>query len=222
MKTDYQVAEIFCSINGEGVKAGQLSVFVRMKGCNLSCSFCDTRWANEADCPARCMTAEEILDRLQTEQIRNVTVTGGEPLKQKSVKELLNLLADAGYSVEVETNGSVSLENFMDDDRDITFTMDYKLPGSGMEQYMCRENLRIIRPQDTVKFVVKDLGDLERAREVIDTNDLTGHCHVYLSPVFGDIDPADIVEFMKAHRMNGVNLQLQMHKIIWDSQMRGV
>ena len=100
--------------------------------------------------------------------------------------------------------------------------MDYKLPGSGMEAQMRTENFVLLNTDDTVKFVVKDYTDLCRARDVIREYDLTEKCHVYLSPVYGQIELEDIVNFMKDNRMNDVNMQLQMHKIIWDSEMRGV
>ena len=100
--------------------------------------------------------------------------------------------------------------------------MDYKLPGSGMEDKMLVSNFAYLAQQDTVKFVVKDWDDMMRAKEIMETYGLVGKCHVYLSPVYGEIEPEDIVNFMKSNYMNGVTLQLQMHKIIWDPQMRGV
>lgn len=124
--------------------------------------------------------------------------------------------------VEIETNGSVPLQPFAEIPNGPSFTMDYKLPGSGMEKYMLPENFAVLRAQDTVKFVVKDYEDLCRARDVIWEYDLTEKCHVYLSPVYGQIELENIVNFMKDNRLNDVNMQLQMHKIIWDSEMRGV
>lgn len=222
----YKVAEIFTSINGEGTRAGQLALFIRMQGCNLNCSFCDTKWANEADTPYTWMTTEEILNAASGSGIRNITLTGGEPLRQPGIRELISALTEEGkYRVEIETNGSISLAGFENagEARDSVFlTMDYKLPGSNMEGKMNPENFRFLQPQDTVKFVVSDRMDLDRARNVIQENGLTGRCHVYLSPVFGRIHPEKIVEYMKEYRMNEVNLQLQMHKIIWDPYRRGV
>lgn len=124
--------------------------------------------------------------------------------------------------VEIETNGSVDLTPFTEIPNGPSFTMDYKLPGSGMEAQMRTENFALLGADDTVKFVVKDYTDLCRARDVIREYDLTEKCHVYLSPVYGQIELEDIVNFMKDNRMNDVNMQLQMHKIIWDSEMRGV
>lgn len=219
----YKVVEIFTSINGEGVLAGQLAVFVRFQGCNLQCAFCDTKWANEVTAPYTEMSEQDIYETIKATGIRNVTLTGGEPLLQPEITALLQLLGkDAFLQVEIETNGSVELQPYMDLEQPPCFTMDYKLPCSGMEAYMCTENLRKLRKQDTVKFVAGSMADLERASAVIKQYDLIGKCHVYLSPVFGDINPADMVDYMKEHCMNGVNLQLQMHKVIWDPDAKGV
>jgi 7-carboxy-7-deazaguanine synthase len=100
--------------------------------------------------------------------------------------------------------------------------MDYKLPGSGMEQHMNLENFKNLKKSDTVKFVAGSRQDLERAKEVIDKNGLPGKCSVYFSPVFGRIEPREIVEFMVENKMNGVNMQLQMHKFIWEPDRKGV
>lgn len=221
--TNYKVVEIFSSINGEGTRAGQLAVFVRMQGCNLNCTYCDTKWANEADAKFYWTSTEEILELLRSMEIKNVTITGGEPLLQEEIGELLEAMAkEENLRVEIETNGSVPLQPFAEIPNGPSFTMDYKLPGSGMEKYMLPENFAVLRAQDTVKFVVKDYEDLCRARDVIREYDLTEKCHVYLSPVYGQIELENIVNFMKDNRLNDVNMQLQMHKIIWDSEMRGV
>ena len=145
---------------------------------------------------------------------------------QEGIEELLSLLlADENLTVEIETNGSVGLEPFLSGDgasRRPVITMDYKLPGSGMEAHMCTDNFALLKPQDTVKFVAGSRVDLDRALEIIREYDLTHRCHVYFSPVFGSIEPVEIVEFMLEHTLNDVNLQLQMHKIIWDPEKRGV
>ena len=218
-----KVAEKFTSINGEGTRAGELAVFVRFKGCNLRCSYCDTMWANEPDCQYKEETPEEILNYVLGTGIRNVTLTGGEPLLQTGIMELLNILSkDTDLFVEIETNGSINLEEFIKIDNRLSFTMDYKLPVSGMEDKMCLRNLDILTYKDTVKFVSGSIEDLERAREIIERYGLIDKCHVYISPVFGKINLPDIVEYMKEHKMNKVNMQLQMHKFIWDPQERGV
>lgn len=219
----YQVVETFVSINGEGVKAGQLAVFIRFHGCNLSCAYCDTRWANEKDASYTLMTKEEIYTYVKGTGIKNVTLTGGEPLKQPGIGELISLLCrDGNLAVEIETNGSIPLEVFGEITPRPAFTMDYKLAASGMEPHMYLHNFQLLQKGDTVKFVVGSREDLDRAQEIVKTYCLTERCQVYLSPVFGKIAPSDIVEFMKEHHMNNVTMQLQMHKIIWDPDKRGV
>lgn len=219
----YEVVETFVSINGEGRKAGQLAFFLRLKGCNLTCSYCDTGWANERNTPAEQMTKEQIADAIRESGIRNVTITGGEPLLAAGMEELLQYLTDQpGLCVEVETNGSVDLMPYKNRPAHLSMTMDYKLPGSGMEAYMHLPNLALLTEWDTVKFVVSDKRDLEKAKEIIDQHALREHCSVYISPVFGRIHPEEIVEYLIEHSLNQVNLQLQLHKIIWDPNQRGV
>ncbi len=219
----YKVVETFVSINGEGTRAGQLAMFVRFKGCNLRCEYCDTMWANEKDAEYKYMSGEELLDSIKNSGVKNVTLTGGEPLLQNNIKALLSRLSmEKDLSVEIETNGSISLEEFCDIDNRPSFTMDYKLMASGMEKYMNTDNFRLLDMRDTVKFVVGSKADLQRAKEVIEEFELTGKCHIYLSPVFGSIELKDIVDFMIENKLNDVNMQLQMHKIIWDPDERGV
>jgi 7-carboxy-7-deazaguanine synthase len=218
-----RVAEIFESINGEGPLAGQRALFLRFAGCNISCAYCDTAWANEPGYTGTQMSVDEILLEVKKAQIRNITITGGEPLLQEDMPKLLKALADTGeHRIEIETNGTIDLTPFCDIGDDISFTMDYKLPGSGMEDAMCMENFRLLKENDSVKFVVGSAADLTRALEVIQRERLQGRCHVFLSPVFGEIDPEEIVEYIKENRLDRVNLQLQLHKIIWAPEQRGV
>ena len=165
-------------------------------------------------------TPEEILNYVLGTGIHNVTLTGGEPLLQKDIRDLIHLLLQAGLQVEIETNGAVDLAAFCEE-RPV-FTMDYKLPSSGCEDHMITENMELLEKNDTVKFVSGSQEDLLKALELIRTYDLINRCHVYLSPVFGSIEPVQIVEFMLKHRLNGVRLQIQMHKVIWDPDKRGV
>lgn len=219
---EYKVAEIFTSINGEGRKAGQLAVFVRFAGCNLNCGYCDTKWANEAGTPCQRMSHEDIVQHILKSGIINVTLTGGEPLLQPDIRVLLERLTLEELEIEIETNGSIPIQQY-DDIRDhLCMTLDYKLPSSGMEENMCLDNFRHLFPQDTVKFVCGSKEDLERAVQIIEQFGLIKICAVYISPVYGKIKAEEIVEFMKKRQLNGVNLQLQLHKFIWDPQKRGV
>lgn len=131
-------------------------------------------------------------------------------------------LTEAGFFVEIETNGSVPLQEFMGISPNLSFTMDYKLGGSGMEDKMESGNFAFLTKKDTVKFVVSDNRDLERAYDVSKNFLSDGQCSLLISPVFGEIRPEEIVEFMKEHHWTGARMQLQMHKVIWDPEKRGV
>ncbi|MBP8683627.1 MAG: putative 7-carboxy-7-deazaguanine synthase QueE [Trichococcus flocculiformis] len=218
-----QVVEKFISINGEGRRCGQLATFIRFAGCNLNCGYCDTAWANDRKVAFDPMTAEEVYAYIKETQVTNVTLTGGEPLLQQDMGELLELLSqDPELYVEIETNGSVLLSKFSDLENPPSFTMDYKLPSSGMERMMALENFDHLTEKDTVKFVSGSMEDLEKARELINKYKLTEKTSIFISPVFGDIELESIVDFMKDNQMNGVNMQVQLHKIIWDPNERGV
>ncbi|MDO4863583.1 MAG: putative 7-carboxy-7-deazaguanine synthase QueE [Ruminococcus sp.] len=218
----FPVAEKFVSINGESVRAGEPAVFIRFRGCNLGCGYCDTKWANTPDCPAEMMTAEELAEYVRGTGITDVTLTGGEPLLREGIYELIERLMKNGHRVEIETNGSISVAELDSKPCRPAFTLDYKLPSSGMESAMLTENYRYLKKCDAVKFVSGTEADLEKAAEIIEKFALTEKCGVYISPVFGGIDPKRIVEFMLERKLNGVRLQLQLHKYIWDPEKRGV
>ena len=221
--SNFKVVEIFESINGEGRRVGQLAIFIRLQKCNLNCSYCDTRWANGDDAPYTLMSEDEIYDRILKSGIKNITLTGGEPLLHKDVEILLEKIGEnPNLSLEIETNGSIELEKFSKLKNPPLFTMDYKLPSSKMENKMCLDNFKYLTLKDTVKFVVGTIEDLKKAKEIIERYSLIGKCAVYFSPVFNSIDPIEIVKFMKENRLNGVNLQLQIHKFIWDPESKGV
>jgi 7-carboxy-7-deazaguanine synthase len=223
IKVDFKVVEKFVSINGEGRLCGQLAIFIRFADCNLNCSYCDTAWANEKNVSYERMSSKDIYKYIKSTEVRNITLTGGEPLLQEGMIELLEMLSeDKELHVEIETNGSVLLDKFLNIENPPSFTMDYKLPSSKMESSMSLDNFRYLTSKDTVKFVSGSIEDLNKAKEIIDRYHLVGRTNVYISPVFGAIHMDDIVEFMKANKMNGVNLQVQLHKVIWEPSMRGV
>ena len=200
----FKVVEIFESINGEGMRAGELAVFVRMKGCNLSCNYCDTVWANSPDCEFEDMTAEQIVDRVRKSGIKNVTLTGGEPLLQKDADKLLEVFSsEKDIRIEIETNGSIDLKPFLQFEN-VSFTMDYKLPESDMEKYMNTDNFKILRKKDTLKFVASSVNDLKKAKEIIEKYELIGKVNIIFSPVFGKIELTDIVDFLKDNKLNDV------------------
>ena len=168
------------------------------------------------------MSAEEICELVKNTGVKNVTLTGGEPLLQEGIENLIEKLISQGNRVEIETNGSVFLEKFALMKNRPVFTMDYKLPSSNMEKYMNTDNFSLLEKSDTVKFVSGSIADLEKAVEVIEKYSLSEKCHVYISPVFDKINPAEIVDFMIKRNLNGVRRQLQLHKFIWEPNRRGV
>ncbi|MBR4626502.1 MAG: putative 7-carboxy-7-deazaguanine synthase QueE [Ruminococcus sp.] len=222
MEKTFRLAEHFISINGEGQTAGELALFLRFAGCNLRCEWCDTSWACGSDAPYEEVTTDRIANIAEeavARGVRNVTLTGGEPLLQPDISVIINRLIELGLRTEIETNGSVQLKYFCSPRRPV-FTMDYKLPSSGMEQHMLTENFPLLREGDTVKFVCASREDVLRAKEIAEK--YRPQCPLYLSPVFGRIEPAEIVEIMKEQHMGGFRLQLQLHKLIWAPDKRGV
>ena len=206
-----KVNEIFFSVEGEGKRAGELAAFVRLTGCNLRCSYCDTRYAFH---DGRDMTAAEIADAVRN--FRNVTLTGGEPLLQDCT-ELLMLLRS--HDVNIETNGSVALAEYMNYPN-VFFTMDFKCHSSGATYAMDYGNLKILRERDVLKFVVGTEQDLNQAQEICAA--FKPKAIIYISPVFGRLEPPEIVDFMKRRHMENWRLQVQLHKIIWSPTERGV
>lgn len=219
----YKVVEKFISINGEAKRAGELACFIRFAGCNLNCSYCDTKWANEKNAPYEIMSEEEIYNYIKQSKVNNVTLTGGEPLLQENIDRLIRLLSkDKALNIEIETNGAVNVEKFSQIGENVSLTLDYKLPGSGMEKFMILDNYKFLTGKDTVKFVVSNKEDLDVTKKIINDYDLLNKVTVYISSAFGEIKPADIVEYMIENNMNQAKLQLQMHKYIWEPDRKGV
>lgn len=216
------VVEKFVSINGEGTRSGELAAFIRLRGCNLSCSYCDTSWANSETAPCSWYSPEELSEWADGCGVLNVTITGGEPLLCNELAELCKLLGEKGMNVEIETNGSLSVKELDDMEHRPVLTLDYKLPSSGMFGSFCSENIDKLKQDDTIKFVCGSEEDLVTAADAIEKLSLCDRCHVYFSPVFGEISAERIVEFMKEKGLNRVRLQLQIHKYIWAPDKRGV
>ncbi len=221
-----KVNEIFTSIDGEGIRQGFLCSFVRLYGCNLHCSYCDTRYACENNSYTD-LSIGQILDRLNGFNVYNVTITGGEPLLAEGIKELVQTLADNGYFVNIETNGSVDYSRIWTreerkslSDR-LFLTVDYKLPDSGMEKMMAPGNFKELQSGDVLKFVVQSRKDLLAMRDFLNSNQHIS-ASIYVSPVFGRIAPREIVEFMQEFNLTGVRVQLQIHKFIWAPDTKGV
>ena len=218
------VIEQFISLDGEGPTAGELAYFVRFEGCNLRCSWCDTAYSWDGSTPVQWKEARQIYEEIKASGIRNVTLTGGEPLQQDMIPLLQLLAQDKALLVHIETNGSIAIGPFQElcPAENICYILDYKLPASSMESQMCLDNLQQVRKQDVYKFVIASEEDLNRAIEIVQNYQLAQRCQVFFSPVRELIDPLLIVDAMKAQCLNDVRLQLQLHKILWPQEMRGV
>lgn len=219
-----KINEIFKSISGEAANAGYPVIFVRTYGCNLRCGYCDTMYAVEGG-DYITMDPQGILKECENLGIKRVILTGGEPLIQPDAPELVDLLCDNGYQVEIETNGAVHLGQFhlklKTKRKDLlSYTMDYKSHTSLMTAKMIEDNLEFLGAKDVLKFVVGSNEDLLQVYDIVTNNDL--HCQVFVSPVFGKIEPKDIVEFILEHNLTEVRTQIQLHKVIWDVNQRGV
>lgn len=209
------VCEIFESIQGESTYSGLPCFFVRLAGCNLRCTYCDTIYAYEG---GEELGVEEIIDRAERSRLGLVCITGGEPLLQTDVFSLVPGLIDRGFTVLVETNGSMSISGM---DRRAVMIMDMKTPKSGMSDRMDLGNLKLLKRSDQLKFVIADRGDYIWARDMVVGRDLQDLCTVLLSPAFGLLDPRDLVRWILEDRLR-VRLNLQLHKYIFGPHERGV
>lgn len=213
----FRVVEIFDSIEGEGKRAGQLCTFVRFYGCNLNCSYCDTPYGKEGD-DYTLMSEEDILSRVTH---KNVTLTGGEPLMHP-IKPLIIRLLASGHQVNIETNGTRDTISASEIKRGALFyTMDWKCPSSGMRRFMNYSRVDQLTDQDVLKFVVGSKADMMEILPIARRIGRNGP-RIYISPVYGKMPLVDICQFMKEHKLEGATLQVQLHKIIWDPNKRGV
>ncbi len=220
-----KVVEIFNSIEGEGKRAGLPCTFIRLYGCNLKCSYCDSRYACEGGDYTE-MSIGEIVKQVKNFGCPNITLTGGEPLLHYETNELLRRLADLTrltgihYQINVETNGSITPGLVTSAPHDIFYTMDYKTKASGMSEHMNLYAISTLNENDVLKFVVGSEEDMEQALEL--THQRKVKAQIYLSPVFGQIEPVKLVEFVQKHELWNWKVQLQLHKFIWDPNERGV
>lgn len=219
-KSNLNIVEKFVSINGEGMRIGQPTVFIRLAGCNLRCSYCDTRYSYGEDIESVAESVAELHSYVLSTGITNVTITGGEPLLQAACLDLIKALRSRDLSVEVETNGSVDVRDAKRAGASVT--LDCKSPSSGMAEHMLESNYAAIDLQDCVKFVCGNREDLEASKDVINRHELLGRTNVILSPVFEEIEPCEIADFVIANKMSDAKMQLQLHKIIWNPEERGV
>lgn len=210
-----KVNEIFKSIQGESSYVGLPCAFLRLTGCHLRCSWCDTEYSFYEGVQ---MTVDEVVRRVEALGLKLFELTGGEPLLQKDAFILTARLLDLQYTVLVETSGAVYLESL--DPRAVKI-MDIKCPGSGMSSTMIWENLRFMRPRDEIKFVIRDRTDFDWACGVMHERGMAGLSEILFSPVFNELSPQELAGWILEKNLP-VRLQLQIHKYIWSPEARGV
>lgn len=203
-----RITEIFYSLQGESRTVGFPTVFVRLTGCPLRCGYCDTEYAFQG---GEWMTIDAIVSRVAQEDPRYVTVTGGEPLAQRSSIELLERLCDAGYEVSLETSGALDISAV---DRRVSVVMDIKTPGSGEESRNIYGNIAHLDANDQVKFVICDRADYEWSRSKLAELGLAGRCEILFSPSHGTLKAAELAEWILADHLP-VRMQVQLHKLLW-------
>lgn len=222
-----QVVEIFQSIDGEGIRQGSLVNFIRLAGCNLNCVYCDTKYANDHSFDYKDYTITDIEKILKKEEFANtdlVTLTGGEPLRTLDGIKLANHLASNGFKVNIETNGSIDITPVV---KNCLITMDWKTKTSGCNEAMRLSNLKLLKKNDVLKIVCfqRDFDEIESLL----TNMLDNiKSYIYISPIFGQIEMEELVDFEKylckkiPNLDKQLRIQVQLHKIIWNPLTRGV
>ena len=210
-----KVNEIFTSIQGETSFAGIPFTFVRLTGCNLRCSYCDTKYAYEEGTE---WSVEQVVIEIQQRDIPRIAVTGGEPLLQDETNYLCSQLVDRGFIVLLETNGSISIKNI---DQRVYRILDLKSPGSGMDAHMDFKNISYLTSRDEVKFVVSDRNDFQWALTIINRYNLEEKTHILMSAANFILHPRELAEWIIQEKLNA-RLQLQLQKYLWPDRARGV
>ncbi len=203
-----KISEIFHSLQGESSRVGLPTVFVRLTGCPLRCTWCDTEYAFSGGSN---MSVAEVLTHVAQYACHAVCVTGGEPLAQRGCLELMKELCDAGHSVSLETSGALDLAGI---DRRVAKIMDLKAPASGESEKNRWENLAQLTPNDEIKFVLASEADYDWAKSVLQERKLDALCQVLFSPVVGHLDAAQLAGWILRDRLP-VRFQLQLHKVLW-------
>ncbi|RLF66425.1 MAG: 7-carboxy-7-deazaguanine synthase QueE [Thermoplasmata archaeon] len=230
MPMELFINEIFTSIQGEGVHTGLATTFIRLSGCNLRCTWCDTPYAQELSSGKR-TSIERILEEVRRRGIELVCITGGEPLFQNGTHELINALVDSGFVVDLETNGSMDISGIKRSEASIMISMDVKLPSSGEGESFLMENIDNLLEYDQLKFIIKDAVDMDSAFRFLEEH--LPPCNVILTPV--DNSGGDMLaeELIRRSRMNNpdsplsnvlsrTRVMIQTHKVIWDPRRKGV
>ena len=202
------INEIFYSIQGETSRSGLPTYFIRLTGCPLRCTYCDTGYAFNAGSK---MSFEEILSKLNRDTTKYITITGGEPLSQKNVQSLMKELCDLNYSVSLETSNAITIE---DVDSRVSIILDIKTPGSMESDKNLISNYSILKKSDELKFVICNQKDFEWAVDYIKKNNLSSICPIIFSPSYNQMPLSELADLILKNSLN-VRLQTQLHKTIW-------
>jgi 7-carboxy-7-deazaguanine synthase len=206
--TSLRITEIFCSLQGESSLVGLPTVFVRLTGCPLRCGYCDTTYAFKG---GETLELDTVLEQVAAFGVEHVTVTGGEPLAQTSCHALLVALCDAGYRVSLETSGALDIA---DVDERVKRVMDIKTPSSGEVDRNLWSNLKLLVPDDEVKFVIGDRDDYKWSKGILSEHSLASRCGVLFSPVYGVLEAGTLADWIVDDRLP-VRFQIQLHKLLW-------
>lgn len=206
-----KITEIFHSLQGEAAQVGLPTVFVRLTGCPLRCTYCDTEYAFVG---GEWMHFDDILGQIRQFSTPNVCVTGGEPLAQKRCSDFLRLLCDEGFHVSLETSGAMDINKA---DERVSRVMDVKTPGSGEEARNLWANVDSLTPHDQVKFVICSREDFDWALAKTSEHKLNERCEVLFSPSFGQVEARELADWVLAERAP-VRFQMQLHKILWGNE----
>jgi 7-carboxy-7-deazaguanine synthase len=206
--SELRINEIFFSIQGESTKVGLPTIFIRLTGCPLRCQYCDTAYAFHE---GEKMSIDDIIKNISQYRTKHVTVTGGEPLAQRSCHELLSRLCDEGYNVSLETSGAIDIANV---DERVMKIVDIKTPASEEENKNKFENLAYLNKDDQLKFVICNQADYEWTKQKLNELKLTDYCEVLFSPAHGSQDATELANWILEDKLN-VRLQVQLHKLLW-------
>jgi 7-carboxy-7-deazaguanine synthase len=206
-----RISEIFYSLQGETTRVGLPTTFIRLTGCPLRCTYCDTTYAFSG---GKSMALDEIMQTVQSHPTRHICVTGGEPLAQKGCITLLKTLCDASYSVSLETGGALDVSTV---DARVLKVLDIKTPASGEEQKNLWGNLAHLNAHDEIKFVLCGEADYIWAKQILQEHALTDKCTVLFSPAQGQLEARDLAEWILRDGLQ-VRLQVQLHKLLWGNQ----
>ena len=206
--TQLKIFEIFYSLQGESSRVGLPTIFIRLSGCPMRCHYCDTAYAFQG---GAMMTIDEIMEAIKKYHTHYVTVTGGEPLAQKEVLNLLKVLADQNFKVSLETGGGLSIKEV---DPRIKIILDIKTPESGEEKKNYWENLNFIHLKDEIKFVLCSREDYDWAKKIINQYKLPEKCDVLFSPVYQKLNNTDLGNWILEDQLS-VRMQIQLHKLLW-------